>query len=104
MLRNSNAVAASTASSKVFIIATRVKVAGRTSPAYIPVSDDAYTSIKEASKALRAAGGGRKGTNNKLVIYSFYPGGKPKDFTVTTTVKAKSQAEADAIIANALGR
>lgn len=80
--------------SKVYAIVRRVVTANGI--VYIPaLGDAAYLTRKAASEALRAAGGGKKGSDKTLVIYSFVVGQPIREFQVVVTAKARSQAEAN---------
>lgn len=70
--------------------------------AYIPQGTGLKATKKEASKDMRALGGGRKGTRSDLVVYSFITGqAAEKEYTVSVVVKAKSQAHAADILSKA---
>ena len=61
------------------------------------LDDGIYATRLEASRVMRAAGGGKDGHDDSLVVYSFTFGGvQEKEWDVVVKVKAKSQAEAEA--------
>lgn len=69
--------------------------------AYIPLGCGIFVTRLEASRAMRKAGGGKKGSRKDLVVYSFdFEGKQEADYVVdvTVTVRAKSQAEADQLV------
>lgn len=65
---------------------------------YEIVEDILYSTRLDASRAMRAMGGGKDGHDYTLCVYSLYLGGKPnREWEVTVRVVAPSQAEAQRI-------
>jgi hypothetical protein len=96
---------------KLYTIAIKSEVADGV--LYEVADDKGYTSLTAASKALRAMGGGRKGVDDSLVIFSFPIADAPKPIPVIlpwkvrvgevdAIIKATSQAEANQIALNAV--
>lgn len=75
---------------------------GLTVVSYVSQNTGLKLTKKEASKDMRALGGGRKGHRSDLVVTSETFGiPSEKEYTVSVVVKAKSQAHAADILSKA---
>lgn len=82
---------------KLYTVMSRAYRAGEV-PVYTPLGCGIFATRLEASRAMRAAGGGKDGHRSDLTVYSFdWYGRAAQMFTVSVKVMANSQAEAQAL-------